>query len=259
MKTALLKLAAFSCVALVHTSTPSGLAAQNQLEDTRSVLDKWVETRQIISKEKADWQTDSAILTDTVDLLESELEQIKEEIATLQENATASEEKRAELTEEQDRLNAGSGAVLANLGDLERKLGTVVKRLPSHLLEKIEILVRSLPDDPVTTKLSLGERVRNVVGILSQADKANTTLTLTSETQELDDGKVVQVNTLYWGLAIAYFVDDSGTYAGIGTPAADGWEWKQIEGSGPAIRELLDQNDGSADNLRFVDVPAVIK
>ena len=77
--------------------------------------------------------------------------------------------------------------------------------------------------------------MQNVVGILSQADKFNTTLTATSESREIEGGKVVEVRTLYWGLATAYYVDASGEYAGIGYTGPDGWEWPQIEGKGAAI------------------------
>ncbi|CAA7072348.1 DUF3450 family protein, partial [Lentimonas sp. CC11] len=101
------------------------------------------------------------------------------------------------------------------------------------------------------------ERVQNIVGILSQADKFNTTITQTSESRELDSGKVVEVRTLYWGLAMAYYVDAAGEYAGIGFPGKDGWEWPQIDGAGPQIKKLLDVYEGS-EEIQFVEVPARI-
>ncbi len=237
----------------------SPLTAAPQIDEARSVLEKWVETRQIISKERTDWKTEKAILDDTVTLLQSELNRIEAQIATLTDSATAADEERATLTAQRDTLSAGSDAVINNIGQIENKLRAIVSRLPAPLVNTIQPLVRRLPDDPENTKLSLGERVQNVVGILSQADKFNTTMTLTSETQELDSGKKVQVNTLYWGAAIAYFVDDSGTYGGYGTPAEGGWEWTELPGAGSAIRELLAVYEGTADTIKFVQVPARIQ
>ena len=133
----------------------------------------------------------------------------------------------------------------------------IVKTLPEPLVEKIKPLSRRLPEDSTNTDLSLGERVQNIVGILSQADKFNTTITQTSEAREIDGGKVVEVRTLYWGLAMAYYVDGSGEYAGIGVPTADGWEWPRIESAGAEIKQLIDVYEGSED-ISFVDVPARI-
>ncbi len=235
------------------------LSAQSQIEETRDVLEQWVETRQIISQERNEWVTEKAILEDTVNLLSNELERLKEEIDTLEASATAADEEREELTARRDALAAGSDAVIGNIGALETQLKAIVERLPDPLVNTIQPLVRRLPEDPEDTNLSLGERVQNVVGILSQADKFNTTMTLTSEIQELDNGKMMQVSTLYWGSAIAYFVDDSGEYAGFGTPGEDGWEWTQLDGAGPDIRELLAVYEGTSDTIKFVQVPARIK
>lgn len=235
------------------------LSAQSSIDDTKDVLEQWVETRQLISQETSDWKTEKAIVTDTVNLLENELKHLEEAIEELNSSATAADEERAELTAKRDMLDEGSKVVLENLTGLETEMKAIIERLPEPLTSKIQPLIRRLPDDPETTKLSLGERVQNIVGILSQAGKFNSTITLTSETQELDNGKLVQVNTLYWGTAIAYFVDDSATYAGYGVPAAGEWEWTQVDGAGPAIRELLSVYDGSSDTIKFVQVPAIIK
>jgi len=251
MKTTLLQ----GLAAALVSSAP--LVGQTEIDSTRDVLEQWVETRQIISEEKSDWRTEKAILRDTKQLLDSELERLDKALEDLEASATAADEEREELTKQRDELGSGSDVVEANLGGLETKLKEIVAVLPEPLSDTIQPLIRRLPDDPEATELSLGERVQNVVGILSQADKFNTSITLSSESQEMDSGKQVQVTTLYWGLAIAYFVDDSATYAGIGVPADNGWEWKQIEGAGPQIKQLLEVYEGT-DEIKFTEVPARI-
>lgn len=252
MKTTLFKL-----LALGSVLAPIALAAQNQITETRDVLDKWVETRQIISEEKADWKTEKSILGDTVQLLSSELERLEKALTDLEASATAADEDRSKLAAEKEELNAASAVVIDNIGALETQLKAIIQTLPEPLVNKIKPLIRRLPDDPTDTKLSLGERVQNIVGILSQADKFNTTLTQTSESRELANGKTVEVRTLYWGLAMAYYVDGSGEYAGIGFPGADGWEWPQVEGAGAEIKRLIDVYEG-AEEIQFVEVPARI-
>jgi septal ring factor EnvC (AmiA/AmiB activator) len=252
MKKPFLKVLAIGC-----TLAPFSLIAQNKVSETRDVLDQWVETRQITSKEKTDWRTEKSILGDTVTLLNNELERLNKSLEDLEASATAADEDRSELAGEKETLTKASTVVVNNIGALETQLKVIIKSLPEPLINKIKPLIRRLPEDPADTKLSLGERLQNIVGILSQADKFNTTLTQTSESREIEGGKIVEVRTLYWGLAMAYYVDASGQYAGIGYPGADGWEWPRIEDKGAEIKRLIDVYEGTED-IQFVEVPARI-
>lgn len=253
MKTRLCTLLTVGCSLAVVS-----LTAQDKITDTRALLDQWVQTRQIISEEKADWTVEKSILSDTVQLLNSESKRLEEALADLESSATAADEERTTLAAEKEKLTAASAVVEANIGELETQMKRVLKRLPQPLIEKIKPLIRRLPEDHYKTDLSLGERVQNIVGILSQADKFNTTITQTSESREIDGGKIVEVRTLYWGLAMAYYVDASGQYAGIGVPGSDGWEWPRVDGAGAGIKQLIDVYEGSED-ITFVNVPARIK
>lgn len=244
---------------MVSVLAPFSLSAQStDVGGTRDLLDQWVETRQIISEEKASWKVEKSILGDTVQLLSSEIGRLDKALADLESSATAADEERANLADEKEKLTAASAVVEANIGELENQLKRVLKTLPEPLIEKIKPLIRRLPEDPANTDLSLGERVQNIVGILSQADKFNTTITQTSESREIDGGKTVEVRTLYWGLAMAYYVDASGQYAGIGVPGPDGWEWPRVDAAGAEIKRLIDVYEGSED-ISFVNVPARIK
>ncbi len=252
MKTKLLfRVALGACLSTLY------LNAQTNLESTRDVLDQWVQTKQITSKEKSDWRLEQSILSDTLKLLSSELTRLDTSLEDLKDSATAADEDRSKLTARKEEIAEASAVVEGSINALETQIKRVVKTLPAPLVDRIKPLIRRLPEDSANTKLSLGERVQNIVGILSQADKFNATLTQTSESRELNSGKVVEVRTLYWGLAMAYYVDAAGKYAGIGFPGKDGWEWPQIEGAGPQIKQLLAVYEGS-EEIQFVEVPARI-
>ncbi|MGB0408853.1 MAG: DUF3450 family protein [Opitutales bacterium] len=240
------------------TLAAGAMQAADPIADARSVLEEWVETRQIISEEKANWQLEQSILGETATLLSSELERLNKALEELEASATAADEDRTRLADEKEQLTAASAVVEANIGGLETQMKAVVKTLPEPLVEKIKPLIRRLPEDPADTSLSLGERVQNIVGILSQADKFNTTVTQTNESREIDGGKVVEVRTLYWGLAAAYYVDATGEYAGVGYPTAEGWAWPQIDGAGDEIARLIDVYEGT-EEIQFVPVPASIQ
>src|SRR5574338_540277 len=62
--------------------------ADDALTATRSTLEKWVETRQLISQTRADWQTDKETLEQTVALYERELQSIDEQLSKVATNNT---------------------------------------------------------------------------------------------------------------------------------------------------------------------------
>ena len=234
------------------------LAAEDTIKNARSALEQWVETEQILSEEKSDWRLEKSILEDTQVLLSKELTRIEEAIDDLEDSATAADADRAALSEEKEKQTAAAAVVRSNIGALEKKVKDIIKTLPEPLTDKIKPLIRRLPNDPENTKLSIGERVQNVVGILSQADKFNSTITLSNESREISEGKVVQVTTLYWGLAQAYFVDNAGSYAGVGKPGAEAWVWTEVKDIGPEIKQLLDIYEGT-EEIQFVKIPASIQ
>ena len=245
-------------VGLGFAASCVSLPAQDSIVDTRNTLGLWVQTEQIISKTKSDWDLEKAIIQDSETLLASELVRLNLALEALDATASAADEERTELAAERETLSAASGVVAAHIRELEAQVQGVINTFPQPLVDRIKPLIRRLPEDPANTKLTLGERVQNVVGILSQADKFNGTITQTSESREVGDGRTVEVRTLYWGLAGAFYVDSAGEYAGVGFPAENGWEWPQIDGAGLEIKRLLDVYEGS-EEIQFVDVPARIK
>ena len=102
------------------------LNAQNQVAETREVLDQWVETRQIISEEKASWKVEESILGDTVQLLSNELHRLSEALTYLESSATAADEERSTLADEKEKLTAASAVVEANIGALESQLLSLI-------------------------------------------------------------------------------------------------------------------------------------
>ena len=243
---------------ILSTFSLNILIGATPLSETREALDKWVETRQIISKESSEWKTEQSLLGNTESLLARELGRLESELEDLKASSTASDEERSSLAAEKESLKAAASVVSSSIGGLESQLKAIIPSLPAPLIEKIKPLIRRLPDDPRDTELSLGQRVQNIVGILSQTDKFNTTITISSEAREFEEGKAVQVTTLYWGLAMAYYVDDSGKYAGIGVPTIDGWEWPVIDGIASDIRNLVDIYEGTGE-IQFINAPAKIK
>lgn len=234
------------------------LPAEASLTDTRNVLDQWVETRQLISKEKSDWKIEATILQDTEALLGQQLFHTNQTLESLIRNQTTADRQRSQLAAKKQALFESSAVLADRISQLEALVKQHIKKLPEPLIQQIKPQTQRLAVDSTNTKIAIAERVQNLIRILNQTDKFNSTVTATNESREISPGRRVQVQTLYWGLAMAYYVDSSGLHAGIGYPSENGWQWPQIEGSGPAIQKLIAVHS-SKQEIQFVEVPAQIR
>src|SRR5262245_45764332 len=74
------------------------------LDETRLTMDKWIETQQIISKERKEWQQGKEILQGRVELVKNEVASLTEKIAQAQTAVAEANKKREELDAENERL-----------------------------------------------------------------------------------------------------------------------------------------------------------
>jgi hypothetical protein len=224
----------------------------------RAKMDKWVETRQIISEEKADWQVEQQTLKATRDLLAQEKEALSSEIAELEASSTAADEERRELLLQRGEYQRASASLEERIRALELAVLALAPRLPEPLQRKLDLLLVQIPEDPENSRLQLGQRLMNVLGVLAQAEKFNGTATFVGETRAIGDQKM-QVRTLYWGLGEAVYVDAQGETAGIGRPGPDGWVFSNEPALAGKAKRLLDIYEGNVDAIEFVTLPVEIR
>jgi hypothetical protein len=242
----------------VCTLAPSA-AAQGGVGDFRARMEKWVETRRILSEEKADWAVEQEALRDTRKLLQQEKEALAAQVAELQESETAADEERRELLLLRGEYQRAAGALETRIRALEEQVLALSPRLPAPLQQKLELLLVQIPEAPEGTSLGLGQRLMNVLGVLAQAEKWNGTATFVGETRSVNGSEKGQVRTLYWGLGQAIFVDARGEIAGIGRPGSDGWEFTVEPALASDARLLLDIYEGNVDVIDFVPMPVEIR
>jgi len=235
-----------------------GQGADKYLIETRSTLEKWVETRQLVSKVRTDWQTDKETIQQTIALFDRELKAIEEQMAKVSTNSAQVDKERMEAEAQQKTAKESIERAREFATGFEGQLTRVVPKLPLPLQDIVKPLLNRLPSDAATTKMSAAERVQVVIGILNEVDKFNNAVTIFSEKRKNDKGEELSVETVYIGLGAAYFVSDAGDFAGMGTAGANGWEWTIKPDLGDAVREVIRiyKNERPA---RFIPLPAVIR
>jgi len=229
------------------------------INETKSKLELWAETRQILSKEKNDWVVEKVYLAQSITLLKGEIEKLESTIEDLEQTNTVADEERFDLLQQRGRYQDSNAVSATHIAQLETATLALAKKFPHVLLNKLERLIVRIPENPDDSKLSLGQRLQSVVGILSQAEKFNKSATFTGETRELGNGVKVQVRTLYWGLSLAFYIDMSGEKAGIGVPSDAGWVWTERNDLADDVKKLIDIYEGKTDAIDFVSLPFVIK
>lgn len=230
----------------------------NKLSETRAALEKWVETRQLISKTRADWQSDKETLQQTSVMLERELKAVEDQFTKLSTNNVQAEKERLEAEALIKTSNEGLAPAQEFAVEFEGRIHTLLPRLPEPLKDILKPLLVRLPATGTNTQMKVPDRVQVLVGILNELDKFNNAVNVFSEKRKNDKDGEVSVETVYVGLGAAYFVNDAGDFAGVGTPGASGWEWNNKPEIAQHVRDVIRiyRNERPA---RFVSLPATIK
>ncbi len=226
----------FSCLAAA-----TSLAAPSKLQSTRDTLKIWIETEKKLNQEEGAWEKDRRSLEGIIEVINSEISILEEKIEKSLDEVSKADAKRAELLEEKDELKNASAVIQATIAKLEKKVHAIHPLLPEPLKIIITPLYSRMPksESDAGSKQSLSARMQNVIGILSQVDKFNGSFYLDSGMHELEDGREVNIQTLYLGIAYAYFNVSTGDYAGYGVPEEDGWKWVQDQSMAQVIDEAL--------------------
>lgn len=209
------------------------------VSQTQDHLKKWVETRQLTSEEAATWMQEKDSLQQSIDLFKSESDKLKGEIKEVQDQESNYAQEFSDLEKENEALKTTIQTIANSIGAAEKRVVELKSRLPQPLLEKLEPFLNRIPEDPSKTKLSASERAQTVVGILSEVDKFQSSITVVGELRKNQSGSEIQVQTLYLGLSQAYFVNQQGDFAGTGVPSVSGWDWKIDPALAGKIKKLI--------------------
>lgn len=201
---------------------------QNKLEETRSVFQELVESRQKIADERALWRVGKQSLLDTVDLLNLEIELLEERIEATEADSTQAERDRIQLNGKIEELKEASAVVATVIRSLEERILKLVNTLPPDLKSRLDSLVGRIPDRNTPEnriRASLGERMQNIVGLLNQLEVFNNGVHVMSEGRKVS-GQDITVQVLYVGLAQGYYVNEDKGVAGVGSvDSENGWNW----------------------------------
>lgn len=233
------------------------IPAPPTLEETRLSMDKWIETQQIISRERKDWQQGKEILLGRLELIKKEVATLEEKTGQAETGVTEANKKRSDLVAENDQLKAANTLLTEAVTGMEGEVRLLFKALPEPVQTKLQPLYQRIPEDTARTRVSAAERFQNVLGILNELNKTNNEITVSYEVHHLADGKPSEVKTMYVGLAQAYYVSARGE-GGVGHPTADGWKWEPSKAVASEVLTALEILEGKR-TPAFVHLPVKLQ
>lgn len=215
----------------------------------KSALEKWVETKQLISREIQKSQEQVAVLKDRISLTTQQVNTVRGKIKDTNEAIAEADNKQKPLDVEGELVEKSLDMLQQRIGDLEGRTLTLLRAAPEPAQEKARALSQQIPTSSEPTKLSLTVRYQNLIGILNILNKFNNEITLATDVHDLGNGESMEVRVLYFGLGQAYFCNKEGLVGGVGGPGPDGWAWKRQDEIAPtvdlAIAQYLNEKEAA--------------
>lgn len=201
--------------------------AENSFKDTTTLIKEWVQTEQLIGEESTEWNKEKAALLDIQNALNEEIIELDKRLAESEEEAVGAAKQRAELLEQKNEIEGTTLSLVESIDSLEVQVEESYKLLPTPLAKRLQPFREKLSPERDQNAISLRQRVDTLLSLLQAISLFHRNVTLERQEFSLEDGVSREFQVLYFGLGIAYFVNESGTVAGYGSPGNTGWKWKR--------------------------------
>ena len=226
----------------------------SNFKDTTTLIQEWVQTEQLIGEESTDWNKEKAALIDIRDALNKEIVELDQRLAESEEEAVGAAKQRTELLEQKNEIEETTLALLENIESLEAQVQESYKLLPTPLGKRLQPFLKKLSSENGQNNPSLRQRIDNLLSLLQAISLFHRNVTLERQEFSLEDGVSREFQVLYFGLGVAYFVNESGTVAGYGKPTSQGWNWKRQDALSNEISTGVDMVNNRA-MPRFLTLP----
>jgi DNA repair exonuclease SbcCD ATPase subunit len=228
--------------ALPATAQESAAAPAEQL---RTSVREWVETMRKIQEEENAWTRDKDVLQGYKEGLEKEIEDLKEEIGRARTRREGGDKQSLDKLAERDLYAKAQEDLARQLRVLEEALAAKLPLFPAPLREipkvslAIETLQNSLQLPPEKQTQDVSKRLFNATELLAEVEKFQQQVHVHTELRKDSEDREFKMQMVYFGLAMAYGVNEDGSFAVTGRPSADGWKFQENKALASGIQELV--------------------
>ena len=220
-------------------------APANGAEELRISVKEWIGTMQKIQAEEDAWEKDREVLKGYKEGLEKEIEDLKEQIERAKTRKEGGDTQSLDKLAERDRYAAAQEELAKQLRVLEEGLAAKLPIFPEPLKQQakvalaIETLQKGLQLPPEKRTEDVSKRLFNAVELMADIEKFQQGVHVHPELRKDSQGREFKVQVVYFGLAMAYAVNEDGSFALTGRPEADGWKFTERNELAPQIQQLV--------------------
>ena len=236
--------------------------ANNGAEELRTSVKEWIETMQKIQVEEDSWEKDREVLKGYKEGLEKEIEDLKEQIERAKTRKEGGDTQSLDKLSERDRYAAAQEELARQLRVLEEGLAAKLPIFPEPLKQQakvalaIETLQKGLLLPPEKRAEDVSKRLFNAAELLADVEKFQQGVHVHPELRKDSQGREFKVQVVYFGLAMAYAVNEDGSFALTGRPQADGWKFTERNELAPQIQQLVTSATSEKD-ATFSQLPLI--
>lgn len=242
------------------SSAPQNLpqGKKRQVEEVRAMLEKLLETKKLIAKEKMNWKISQELLQERLELKKGEIMVLQKKIKDLERNSKDMIAKKEKIVSKKIEIDEAWNVFELALPRIEKKILKILPKFPLTLQKKVMDLSDKINLESTKKRGKVEVRYLHLLGLLSEINRFNSEVTSSLEIVENDDGDKVEVETVYLGLGQGYFVSKKKDFAGVGYPEKGRWVWKTEKGLASQIYKTISilKNKGLA---QFVSLPVTIR
>lgn len=239
---------------VLGASTALGLIAlsaapaqeDDRVDGARATIEEYVQVRSLISKERRDWSIEEELLRSRIELIELEIQSIRDEIDSTNESIAAADENRLEMTAKSERLASTLSVIEDVIGQFEAGVRELLPRLPEPAAKQVQLAAAQIPADSEEADQSIGIRIQNTIGVLDQLNKFDRNIHVGSAIVTASNGREINAQTIHIGLGRAYYANSETAevlLAGTGpAPFEDGdpsWAWQARDDAHAQITEVI--------------------
>lgn len=231
-------------------------------DELRTSVREWIETMQKIQQEEDNWEKDREVLQGYKEGLEKEIEDLKEQIERARTRKEGGDKQSLDKLAERDRFAAAQEELARQLQELEKALAGKLPLFPEPLKQTpkvaqgIEALQKSLQLPADRKNEDVSKRLFNAVELMADVEKFQQSVHVHPELRKDSQGREFKMQMVYFGLAMAYGVNEDGSFALVGRPSESGWEFTERNDLAPQIQTLVASASSEKDSS-FTRLPLV--
>lgn len=237
-------------------------AAVSPTEELRTQVSEWVETMRKIQLEENDWSRDQEVLKNYKEGLEKEIVDLKEQIASAKTRKEGGDQQSLDKVADRDRLLSAQDELTRQVRIMEESLAAKLPLLPEPFkkVAKISVAIESLNRNLLLAADKqtddVGKRLTNVTELLAEIEKFQQSVQVYSELHKDGKGHEYNMQVVYFGLGLAFAVNENNSFALAGRPGAEGWKFQERNDLAPQIQKLLVTATSEKD-VSFTNLPLI--